>query len=97
MYNLIVKAMPEPHHCAVLDIPAATLILTGAIGCVTGYIGIQQWRINKNKLRLDLFDRRRSVFEATMLLIVDQGYFRPLISRAASTQSASSFDFQKEP
>jgi hypothetical protein len=52
----------------VLDIPAATLILTVAIGCVTAYIAIQQWRINKNKLRLDLFDRRWSVFEATMRL-----------------------------
>jgi hypothetical protein len=33
---------------------------------VTAYIAIQQWRTNKNKLRLDLFDRRWAVFEAAM-------------------------------
>jgi hypothetical protein len=52
----------------VLNLPTATLILTGAIGCVTAYIAIQQWRTNKNKLRLDLFDRRWAVFDAAMKL-----------------------------
>jgi hypothetical protein len=52
----------------VLDLPTASLILTGAIGCVTVYIAWQQWLTAKNKFRLDLFDRRFPVFEATMRL-----------------------------
>jgi len=53
----------------VLNIPTATLILTGAIGCVTAYIAWQQWRTAKNKFRLDLFDRRFPMFVATMRLV----------------------------
>lgn len=52
-----------------LDIPTVTLILTGAIGCVTSYIAIQQWLTAKNKLRLDIFDRRYPVFEAALKLV----------------------------
>ena len=52
-----------------MNIPTATLILTGTIGCVTSYIAVQQWLTAKNKLRLDLFDRRFPVFEATMKLV----------------------------
>lgn len=52
-----------------LDIPTVTLILTGAIGCVTVYIAWQQWQTAKNKLRLDIFDRRYPVFEAALKLV----------------------------
>jgi hypothetical protein len=52
----------------VLDIPTATLILTAGVACVTSYIAIQQWLTAKRKLRLDVFDRRLPVFEATMRL-----------------------------
>jgi hypothetical protein len=49
-----------------MDIPTCTLILTAA---VTGYIAWQQWQTARNKLRLDLFDRRFPVFEAAMKLV----------------------------
>jgi hypothetical protein len=52
----------------VLNLLTTTLILTGAIGCVTVYIAWQQAEIARNKLRLDLFDRRWVVFEAVMKL-----------------------------
>jgi hypothetical protein len=59
----------------VLDIPTttlilgvATLVLTVVIACVTSYIAVQQWLTAKNKLRIDLFDRRLPVFEAVMRL-----------------------------
>jgi len=45
-------------------LPICTLILTGVIGIVTLYIAYQQYRTAKNKLRLDLFDRRLPVFES---------------------------------
>ena len=51
-----------------LDIPTATLSLGIATLLVTGYIAWQQWQIAKNKLRIDVFDRRLPVFEATMRL-----------------------------
>jgi hypothetical protein len=52
----------------VLDIPTATLSLGITTLLVTGYIAIQQWITAKNKLRIDVFDRRLPVFEATMRL-----------------------------
>jgi len=41
--------------------PIATLI----VGLAVAIIAWQQWRVAKDKLRLDLFDRRYKVFEAT--------------------------------
>ena len=41
--------------------PAATLI----VGLSVAFIAWQQWQLARNKLRLDLFDRRYKVFEAT--------------------------------
>lgn len=47
----------------------SSLILPGVIGLVTLYIAYQQWRTNKNQLRLNLFDRRYAVFIAVMKLV----------------------------
>jgi hypothetical protein len=41
--------------------PIATLV----VGLVAGFIAWQQWRLARQKLRLDLFDWRFKVFEAT--------------------------------
>ena len=41
--------------------PIATLI----VGSAVAIIAWQQWRVARDKLRLDLFDRRYKVFEAT--------------------------------
>jgi hypothetical protein len=51
-----------------VDLPTVTLLLGIVTLLVTGYIAWQQWQINKNKLRLDLFDRRWAVFKAAMRL-----------------------------
>lgn len=51
-----------------MDLATATLLLGIFTLMVTGYIAWQQWQTNKNKLRLDLFDRRWAVFEAAMRL-----------------------------
>ena len=40
-------------------------LLTPAIGLVAIYIAWQQWNTNRNKLKLDLFEKRFSVFQAT--------------------------------
>lgn len=41
--------------------PIATLL----VGLVVGFIAWQQWQLARHKFRLDLFDRRYRVFEAT--------------------------------
>ena len=41
--------------------PSATLI----VGLSVAYIAWQQWQVARSKLRLELFDRRYKVFEAT--------------------------------
>jgi hypothetical protein len=46
--------------------PIATLI----VGLIVGYIAWQQWQVAKAKLRLDLFDRRYKVFDATRKFLV---------------------------
>ena len=45
--------------------PIATLI----VGLSVAFIAWQQWKVSHAKLRLDLFDRRYKVFEATRLFL----------------------------
>jgi hypothetical protein len=46
-------------------LPIATFVLSLAVGCVA----LAQWRVARNKLRLDLFDRRYKVYEATQTFL----------------------------
>ena len=39
------------------------------MGLAVAIIALQQWQVARNKLRLDLFDRRYKVFEATRLFL----------------------------
>jgi len=52
-----------------LDTATCTLILTAAVAGVTSFIAWQQLKTARNKFRLDLFDRRFPMFEATMRLV----------------------------
>lgn len=49
-------------------IPTCSLILTGIVGFGTLTIGYWQHKTAKNKLRLDLFEKRLPVYEAAMKL-----------------------------
>ena len=44
-------------------------LLTPLIAIITGYIAVQQYKINRNQFRLALLDRRLKVYEATIELI----------------------------
>jgi flagellar biosynthesis GTPase FlhF len=44
-------------------------ILTLILACFGAYIAFQQYRINHQKLKLDLFERRYAVFDAVKQLI----------------------------
>jgi hypothetical protein len=46
-------------------LPIATFFLSVAVGTVPWL----QWRVARNKLRLDLFDRRYKVYEATVRFV----------------------------
>ena len=43
-----------------------TAFITLIIGIIAGYIAWQQWRTNREKLRLDLYQKRFSVYESTL-------------------------------
>lgn len=45
-------------------------ILTPLIAIMAVYIGYQQWRTNRDKLRLELFERRLQVYETTSSILV---------------------------
>jgi CYTH domain-containing protein len=51
----------QPSLVKDLVLPIATFSLSVAVGIVAW----QQWRVARNKLRLDLFDRRYKVYNAT--------------------------------
>lgn len=50
--------------------PLFSFLGTLAIGCFVAYIAHGQWRTNKDKLKLDLYDRRLAVYEATMKFVL---------------------------
>jgi hypothetical protein len=52
-------------------VPVLSALLTPIIAIATAYIAYQQWRTNRNKLKLDLFDRRFAVYDAARNLVRD--------------------------
>jgi hypothetical protein len=60
-------------HVLANDVPfwitVLSALLTPTIALVAVYIGWQQWRTNRNKLKLDLFERRMAIYEAARDLI----------------------------
>jgi hypothetical protein len=43
-------------------VPLATSIVTAAIAVIVAIIAYQQWRVNREKLRLDLYNRRFDIY-----------------------------------
>ena len=60
----------------------ATLVL----GCAIAYVAWQQWRIARHRLRLDLFDRRYKIYDATRK-------FLSIILREARFDDSQLFEF----
>jgi hypothetical protein len=63
-------------------VPVATLI----VGVAVAFIAWQQWQIASNKLRLDLFDRRYKIYDATRK-------FLEVIMRDAKFEDSQLFEF----
>lgn len=62
--------------------PSATLI----VGLSVAVIAWQQWRVARNKLRLDLFDRRYKIYDATRQFLL-------VIRRDATFKDSDLFTF----
>jgi hypothetical protein len=62
--------------------PVATLI----VGLAVAYIAWQQWQVASNKLRLDLFDRRYKIYDATRK-------FLEVITRDREFEDSQLFEF----
>jgi hypothetical protein len=54
----------HPHWTAYL-----TALLTPVVAALGLYIAFRQWRLSQNKLKLDLFDRRFSVYSSARSLL----------------------------
>jgi hypothetical protein len=61
--------------------------LTPLIAIIATYIAWQQWRANANKLRLDLFEKRYAVFDATRM-------FLSIILRDAKFEMKDFYEFR---
>jgi hypothetical protein len=57
-----------PYVVQVTQALGPTLVAV-AVGAFAGYIGWQQWQTANYRLRLDMFDRRYAMYEATKFLL----------------------------
>ncbi len=55
----------------VVDVLSA--LLTPTIAVIATYVAYQQWRVNKTKLDLDLYDRRLAIYKAVDVFYGDVG------------------------
>jgi len=58
--KIVAVQYADPHWTAYL-----TALLTPCIAIFVAYIGYEQWRLSRHKLKLDLFDRRWAIYAAT--------------------------------
>ena len=65
----------EPHWTAYL-----TALLTPTVAVLGSYVAYRQWRLARNKLKLDLFDRRLLIYTAT------QAFLGSVISSGSAKQ-----------
>jgi len=63
-----VQAGQLPYVVQLIQALGPTLVAI-AVGSVAAYIGRRQWQTASHRLRLDMFDRRYAIYNATKLLI----------------------------
>lgn len=82
--------------------PSVTLV----VGAMAVWIAIQQWQVNKNKLRIDLFDKRYELYRKTIDFIrriaegksskSDLDAFNELMIRSKFLVGAELYEFLNE-
>jgi hypothetical protein len=70
-------------------LPIATIFLSAAV-CLVAWL---QYRVARNKLRLDLFDRRYKVFEATRGFLMNPSFDIPHLARFKYATADAEFLF----
>jgi hypothetical protein len=81
-------------------VPVLAPLATLTVGLIAGFIAFQQWRVARNKLKLDLFDRRYKAYAAVKNFLTERLYGKTfsddeLIAYYASTADAA-FLFPEE-
>ena len=75
-------------------------LLTPTIAIVTAYIAVQQWRINRTQLNLNLYDRRLAIYKALEEFydeIAIPGDIRyPMVAKLRPSTAEARFLFPKE-
>ena len=75
-------------------------LLTPTIAVITAYVAYQQWRTNKTRLDLDLYDRRLAIYKALEEFYVGiniPGDIRyPMLSKLRFSTAEARFLFPKE-
>jgi hypothetical protein len=61
------QANQLPYLLQVIQALGPTLVAV-VVGLFAGYIGLRQWQIGNYRLRLDMFERRYAMYEATKFL-----------------------------
>lgn len=82
----------------VVDVLSA--LLTPTIAIVTAYIAVQQYRVNKTRLDLDLYDRRLSIFKAVEEFFhesfINGSITVPMVGKLRTATAEARFLFPKE-
>jgi hypothetical protein len=76
---------PEPHWTAYLS-----ALLTPIVGLFGALIAYQQWRIARNKIKLDLYEKRFAIYEATLL------FYQKIIACTADTIKTDDFNIAQK-
>lgn len=66
-----------------------TPIVAMVAGCIAGGIAYRQWSTARNKLKLDMFDRRMKVYQDAVSLIAGIAYPEPMEWEKVAELSAS--------
>lgn len=74
---------------SIFSIQTVSAMLTPLIGILTIYIAYQQWKTNRNKFKLDLYEKRRSVYIKLKELLIT-------IRRDANIEPEISHCFMRE-
>lgn len=69
-------------------------LLTPTIGITVAYIAWRQYQTAKDKLRLDLFDRRYRVYHALMKFVSKAAHETPLTSETLEEFYSDTLDYQ---
>ena len=83
-----------------IDVDVLSALLTPTIAVIATYVAYQQWRVNKTRLDLDLYDRRLAIYKAVDAFYGDVGIqgraTYPMVSQLRCATAEAPFLFSGE-